>query len=128
MINYVALLVASIVGYIIPMIWYAPPLFGKKWMKYSGIKEMKMNPAIMFGGFIITIIFNGVISWIIGLANITTFVQGMGIGAILWLGFIATSQLDSVLYTKRPVALYWITSIQYLISMVIVGGILAVWQ
>ena len=128
MVNYIALLVASVVGYIIPMIWYAPPLFGKQWMKYAGIKEMKMSPSVMFFGFIITIVFNFVIAWIVSLANAATFVQGMGIGALLWLGFIATSQLDGVLYVKKPLALYWITSIQYLISMAVVAGILAVWK
>ena len=128
MFNYTAILAVSIVGYIIPIIWYAPQLFGKKWMKFAGIKEMKPKPAVMTLGFLITILFNFVIAWIIGLANVTTFIQGMGVGAILWLGFIATNQLDGVLYAKKPMALYWITSIQYLVSMAVVGGILAVWQ
>lgn len=128
MVNYIALLVASVVGYIIPMIWYAPPLFGKQWMKYAGIKEMKMSPSVMLFGFIITILFNFAIAWVVSLANVTTFINGMGVGALLWLGFIATSQLDGILYAKGPLALYWITSIQYLISMTVVGGILAVWR
>ena len=128
MVNYIALLVASVVGYVIPMIWYAPPLFGKQWMKYAGIKEMKMSPSLMLFGFIITLVFNYVIAWVVSLANITTFTNGMGIGALLWLGLIATSQLDAVLYAKKPIGLYWIVSIQYLISMAVVGGILAVWR
>ena len=103
MVNYIALLVASVVGYIIPMIWYAPPLFGKQWMKYAGIKEMKMSPFVMVFGFIITIVFNYVIAWVVLLANASTFIQGMGIGAFLWLGFIATNQLDGVLYAKKSV-------------------------
>lgn len=66
--------------------------------------------------------------WVIKYAGVSTFLEGMKVGAILWIGFIATSQLDGVLYLKKPLDLYWITSIQYLISMAIAGGILAVWQ
>jgi len=126
--NWIALLIASVVGYIIPMIWYAPGVFGKTWQKLSGLKEMNPSIGIVIKGFIVTLVFNGVILWVIKYAGVNTFLEGMKIGAILWVGFIATSQLDGVLYLKKPLTLYWITSIQYLVSMIIVSGILAVWQ
>jgi hypothetical protein len=126
--NYVAIFVASIVGYIIPMIWYMPNLFGNTWMKYAGVKEMKPSIGVMLKGFIVLVIFNMGIAWVIAQTGATTFLEGVKIGAIVWLGFIATSQLDAVLYAKKPMSLYWITSIQYLISMTIVSGIISVWK
>lgn len=130
MINYLAVLVASIIGYAIPMIWYSPKLFGKEWQKLSGVnmKDMKPSPAVMIAGFVATIVFNVVLAVVIGYSGVTTFALGAGIGAMLWLGFIATTLLNGVFYQKMPMKLYWINSIPYLISMAIVGGILAVWQ
>ena len=127
-VNYIALLVASIVGYIIPMIWYASFLFGNAWKRLSGIKEMKPSPLVMLVGFISTIVFNFIMLMLIQTANISTFFEGAVMGGMLWLGFIATTQLGSVLYDKKPVALYLINTLQYLVSMAVVGGILAIWK
>ena len=109
-VNILAVLVATIIGYVIPMIWYAPGVFGKAWMKYAGIKEMKMNAKVMILGFLIGFVFNYVIGLVVGFSEVSTIVDGMIIGFVLWLGLIATSQLDSVLYAKKPINLYWIVS------------------
>ncbi len=37
MVNYLAVLVAAIVGMVVGFIWYSPKVFGKMWMKLSGV-------------------------------------------------------------------------------------------
>ena len=128
MVNFLAILVASIVGYIIPMIWYSKALFGKSWMRYSKIKEMRPTPIVMVSGFIATIIFNIVFAIVITFFGVSDFTSGMLVGFVLWIGFIATTMLNGVLYNKMPAALYLINTVQYLLSMMVVGGILSVWQ
>ena len=128
MVNYSAILVASIIGYLIPMLWYSPILFGKQWLKLTKMKNMKMSTGVFIVGFVSTLVFNYVLAVIVEYSRSNTFIDGAGIGLLAWFGFIATVSLGGVLYEKMPLSLYWINTIQYLISIVIAGGILSVWQ
>jgi hypothetical protein len=53
---------------------------------------------------------------------------GLQSGFWIWLGFIATSQINSVIWDGRPVKLYLINVGYYLVSYLAMGSILAVWQ
>jgi len=43
-INWLAVIVAGIVAWVVGAIWYAPPVFGNRWMEMMG---MKMEPGKM---------------------------------------------------------------------------------
>ena len=126
--NYLAILVASIIGYIIGALWYSPLLFSKSWVKLSKNKSPEMKASTYILGFLSILIFNFVLSIIISYTGASTFVEGMKMGALLWIGFIATTLFGGVIYEKMPMKLFWITSIQYLIAMLIASGILAIWS
>ena len=53
--------------------------------------------------------------------------QGVAVGFFNWLGFVATVMLMITLYEKRPAKLFWINSGFQLISLLIMGAIVAVW-
>ena len=53
--------------------------------------------------------------------------QGAAVGFFNWLGFIASVMLMLTLYEKRPVKLWWINSGFQLISLLIMGAIVAIW-
>ncbi len=53
-INYWAVLVAAVVSMVIGALWYSPVLFGKLWMKYSGLSDKKLAEAILFSYFLNT--------------------------------------------------------------------------
>jgi hypothetical protein len=126
--NYNGFIVATIVAYFIPMIWYSPRVFGKQWLKLSNLKSPSMKASTFILGIVATIVLNFVLLVVINYAGSTTFVAGAIIGGILWIGFIATTMINGVLYEKKPFKLYLINSICYLVAMLIAGGILAVWQ
>ena len=55
---------------------------------------------------------------------------GMGalVGLIAWVGFVAAPQFPQGIYEGRPSSLFWITAGYWLIGLVLVGGLLAVWR
>jgi hypothetical protein len=53
---------------------------------------------------------------------------GIALGAMVWLGFIATVTLASVLYEKRSVNLYILNNGYQLVSLVVMGAIVAAWR
>ena len=78
-------------------------------------------------GFISMLVMAYVLAYVVSYAAATTWLQGAIAGAWMWLGFVATISLGSVLWENRPWALYWINSLHSLVTLVIMGAILAVW-
>ncbi len=133
-VNVWAVLVSAIVVWILGSLWYSPILFGKMWMKLSGFKESDMRKAkkkgmikeyiIMLVGSFITAY---VLAHFVSYTNSTTILDGGVLGAWLWIGFIAPIALGMVLWEGKPVKLYLINTGYYLVSLVIMGAILASW-
>ncbi len=133
-INYLAVLVAGIISMIIGFLWYGP-LFGKTWMKLSGIDPKKIDESKKKGmtkayiiTFIGTLVMACVLATILGMLSITTFTGGIWIGFLVWLGFYATTGLGMMFWEGKPFKLYLINMLHYLVVLLIIGGMLAVWS
>ena len=133
-INYAAVLVSAIVSMALGFIWYAPAVFGKQWMRLIGMSEAdaeankkKGMGKTMALGLITSFVTAYILAWFVDIVDAATFVAGAKLGAMIWLGFFATTMLGSVLWEKRPVNLYLINAFYYLVNLIIIGGILAVW-
>ena len=57
----------------------------------------------------------------------TTALEGAQAGFWAWLGFIAPTQLAMVLWEGKSWSLYFLNVAYYLVSLVVMGIILAVW-
>ena len=129
-INYLAVVGAAVASMIIGFLWYGP-LFGNQWKKLMNFTDKsmkKMTPVqAMIGGFISTLIMSYILAHFIDYTQAATFMDGAVAGIWLWLGFIATVQIGSVLWEGKPLKLYAINTLHYLVTLVIMGGILAVW-
>jgi len=58
----------------------------------------------------------------------SSFGAGIAVGFWVWLGFVATVTLASVLYERRSVNLYILNNGYQLVGLAIMGAILAVWR
>ncbi len=136
-VNYLAILAAGIISMIVGFLWYGL-LFGKTWMKLSNFDPKKMEELKKKGKegmtkryiimFIGTLVFACVLAILLGMMNITTFTGGMWIGFLVWLGFYATTGLGMMLWEGKPFNLYVINMLHYLVVLLIIGGMLAVWS
>jgi hypothetical protein len=127
--NYIAIVVLTIAAFIFGMIWYSPILFGKPWLRLMRKKKttMKMSAGTMIMGLINTFIMMWVLSFFITLIAQTNFTSGAVIGILLWLGFAATATFSSVLWAKKPFALWVIDNGFKLIVLLVAGGVFAIW-
>tara|TARA_Y100000310_G_C20617058_1_gene781195 strand:+ start:907 stop:1302 length:396 start_codon:yes stop_codon:yes gene_type:complete len=123
-------IVAAIAAMAIGAVYYSPGVMGKKWIKAQGwteskAKEMhKDNKKSMVWGFIATLIAAYVLAKIMGLAGAVTVGQGVAVGFWAWLGFVATTQIGSVLWEGKSTSLFYINTVHSLISFVIMGAVL----
>lgn len=135
-INYLAVLVAAVIPMVIGSFWYSPVLFGNQWMKLAGFSKeqiekakkdkAKMQKAYM-GSAVAALLMSYVLANFVDYANAVTFVQGAMTGFWAWLGFAAASSLPSYLFEGRPVKLWKLNTGYNLVSLLLIGGLLAVW-
>ena len=131
-INYLAVLVAAIASMALGMLWYGP-LFGKLWMKLSGItpqsmKKMKLTPkAAMTMGFIGTLVTAYVLSHFVDLLGVTTWSGAAQFAFWAWLGLVAPVQLGAYLWEGKPFKLFVLNTAYNLVVLIVMTGIVAVW-
>ncbi len=131
-INYWAILVAGIVGMVIGFMWYSPALFGKQWMKLTGIKPSKKDKDgmgnKMLVAFIAELVLAAVMLGIIKWAGVITIQGALAVGFITWLGFVATMTLNEILWQKKPFKLYILNNAHNLFKFLVVAIILTIWN
>ena len=135
-INYLAVLVAAVVIFLLGGLWYSPALFAKRWIALQGrtIDEEKEKAAAAGAANYIQVFLCGlVISYVLSVIIDTfanqplTALRGAEIGALVWLIAGATSY-GTALFSFKPKALWVIDTGFNLVSMVIAGALLAVWR
>ncbi|MBX4189281.1 DUF1761 domain-containing protein [Candidatus Parcubacteria bacterium] len=135
-INYLAVVVAAVVQMVLGYLWYGP-LFGKKWMALMDIDPNNMGDksgmgkryALMFIG---SLIMSWVLVYAITYAGLTIGTIGVTLGLLIglmnWLGFIAPVTLGSVLWENKSWKLWWLNNGYYIVSLLLMGAILAAWR
>lgn len=134
-VNYIAVLVTAVIGFVIGMLWYSPLLFANAWMKLSGIKKEVMEKAkkkilpTRIASFISLLVMTYVLAYFVNIAGASTVLEGAQTGFLLWLGFIASVTLGKVffLWEGKSVKLYVLNAAHYFVVMITMGAILAVW-
>lgn len=134
MINYLAVVVAALASMVVGSLWYSPAVFGKLWMKLSGKTEKEMEAAKKKGmgklyalAFLSSLLMAYVLAHFVDYMGAITFTAGMQTGFWLWLGFIATVSFGMVLWDGKDIRLYLLLNGHELLSLLLMGGILAVW-
>ncbi|MEK7632147.1 MAG: DUF1761 domain-containing protein [Patescibacteria group bacterium] len=130
-VNFVHVLVAGLVAMVLGGLWYSKILFGKSWMLLAGINEeaaKKEAPMAYLKMFITALVAAYVLAVFVGFAGAATFAEGAIVGFWLWLGFIFTVTMSSVIFEKRPWKLWLINNGYQVILLVISGGLLAAWK
>jgi len=128
-INLVAVLLAAVAGMVVGGIWYGP-LFGKQWMKLSGmtkaiLRRMKISPTQgYFMGFVGALVQAYVLAYFLMLLSITELTEALKVAFWLWLGFIAVLQFGSVTWEGKPVKLFLLHTVASLISLGVMAAVI----
>lgn len=127
--NLTAVLVAAIINMVVGALWYSPVLFSKEWMKQTGKKESDLNKKganKMYGiSFVVSLVLAYALAHFIYFTGARTAADGAKTALWLWVGFVAATHLPNYLFEGRPLKLYKINVGYHLVSMVIMGAVLA---
>jgi hypothetical protein len=83
--NWIAVTVAAVSSLVLGAVWYAPPLFGKKWMALAGLTEEQAKsgsmPMILGGALALSFAAAAVVSMFLGPEPELGFALGAGASA-----------------------------------------------
>lgn len=131
-INYLPILVASLVGFGLSSLWYSPILFGKEWLAERKISLDSIQGYSLTKSYIIQIVFTfitfAVLGFVIGISSNMGASDGAFLGFLCWLGFVLPNSISGFLWKKETLTLVLIDSINYLIILTVGGAIIGAWN
>lgn len=130
--NWIAIAIAAVVNMTIGGLWYSPVLFGEAWIKLMGFSQKQIDETKSRGmarSYGLIAVFSVVIAFV--LAQLISYMglfglqNALSLGFSVWLGFIATTKANDVIFGKKPIKLYIIDAGYYLVSILAMSVILA---
>ncbi|MEK9166230.1 MAG: DUF1761 domain-containing protein [Patescibacteria group bacterium] len=132
--NYWAVLVSAIANMALGMLWYSPLLFGKSWMREMGFTNESMERAkargmgkIYAAAFVGSLVMAYVMAYFVFVWAAADFMSAFQLAFWIWLGFVATVMMSSILWEGKSAKLYFINAGYHLVSLFITALILALW-
>ena len=129
-INVFALVGAAVAKMALGALWYSPALFLKPWLRLTRTTEEQMKERMaqalavdILGSFVMAFVLVQAIRY----AGAVTMPHGMAVGFWTWLGFVAVSTIGTVTFERKPFKLFLLNNGYTLLSLLIMGAILAVW-
>jgi hypothetical protein len=130
-VNWLAVIVCVVVAMVSGFIWYHPAVFFKPWWRGIGKGESDPgNPNPMIYVFTILAAFVEAVSvgLVLNVMGTNTLAAGLGAGFMLWLGFVAPTNLVNKLFAGHGFTVWLIEAGNHLVNLLLFGAILAAWR
>ncbi len=119
-INYLAVLIAAAGGFLFGSVWYG--LLGKQWMAAVGMTEHpKPAPAPFIIAFVCQLVMAWVLAGIVGHFGEVTLTSTLITAALVWAGFLLTTQLVNHRFQSAPWSLTAIDAGHWLGVLLVMG-------
>ena len=132
-INYPAVLVAGILHWILGAVWYG--IFSNKFLELvawtpAQIAAIESQSHIReyILAFLSSLVLVYILAHFLQYTKATTAAGGLQTAFWLWLGFIVTTQLATVIFEGRKPGLYLLNIGYQLVACMAAGALLAIWK
>ncbi len=124
-VDLLTVVVAAMLNMIIGFFWYSKWLFGPEWMKEHKVHpESKHMKSAMVYAFIASLVIAYFLALFEGYVGVTTVTDGMFVGFCAWLGFVATTQISSVIWCRHSFKGFLIDTSGKLLSFLVMSGVI----
>jgi uncharacterized protein DUF1761 len=132
--NYPAVIVAAVIHFIIGGLWYGL-IFGNTFIKITGWTPAQLEQIAAQShwtqyliAFLTSLTLVYILAHFVQYTGAKGAADGMQTAFWLWLGFVATTQLATVIFEQRKLGLYLLNVGYHLVAGLICGALLAVWK
>lgn len=137
-VNYLAVLVSAVAAMVLGYIWYGP-VFGKMWAHEMGWsaehmeamkrKGMTLQYAVQaIGALAMAFVLSHALIFASAYLHESGISAGLQSGFWSWLGFVAPVTVGVVLWDNKSWKLWGLNAGYYLVTLCVMGVILALWQ
>lgn len=122
-VDFFAVFLAAVINLLIGFFWYSRWFFGELWMQLSDSTLEKKSLSLLWS-FFTAFITAYTLSLLLSLLGVTTVSDGMFVGFLIWIGFVATTQFSQVIWGGSSVKLFLLETGCRLLILLAMGGIL----
>lgn len=130
--NWLAIIVAGVVYFMIGAIWYMPAVFGKAW---AAGHKLSMNPEDSKGSLpmmmtltgLLTLIIAVLVGFLVSSFYSQTVVSGLKIGLLAG-AFVSCSMAINYTYTSKSLKVFFIDAGYHIVGTMICGVIISIWH
>jgi hypothetical protein len=128
--NWGAVMVAAAANLTVAAVWYAPRVFGGRWLtalnsyRRGGIPSGGAYALALVGAVATAVVLAVIAQW----ANVDSAVGGALLGFMVWLGFIVAANAGNFVFEGRPLTLIWINAGYHLLALVSMGAVIGSWH
>ncbi len=141
-VNYLAVIVAAVVIFLLGGLWYSPVLFAKRWIALHGRTEEQMradaaraNMPMMYAlAFVCALIIAYAMHVLANVfvprvrtSEVGWIWQGVKLGLFCWVGFVLPTSFATSLFSMKPRQLWLIDTGYNLVSFMLAGAIIMGW-
>ena len=133
-INYPAVIVATLVHFILGGIWYSL-LFANKFIQLMGWTKAQLDEVANQShakeyliAFLSSLVLVYILAHFVQYTKASSAVGGLQTAFWLWLGFVVTTQLPTVIFEGRKPGLYLLNIGYQFVGCALAGAILAIWR
>ncbi|HKB65615.1 MAG TPA: DUF1761 domain-containing protein [Pyrinomonadaceae bacterium] len=134
-IKYPAVIVATLVHYILGGLWYSPLLFGNKFIQLINWTpeqlrqvESQSHARELALAFVMSLVLVYILAHFVNYTKATSAMGGIQTAFWIWLGFVVTTQAPTVIFEGRSFGLFAINVAYQLVGCALAGAILAIWR
>lgn len=128
-VNWLAVLAAAALTFVLGGLWYSPLLFGRAWQRLAGLQDAQVQEGLA------RVFVGAAICALIGATNLAFFLGpdatlafGLGAGAATGVGWVGTALTTTFLFERRPLALVAIDAGYHAVSYAAMGALLGAWH
>lgn len=133
-VNYLAVLVAAVVVFVLGWLWYSPLLFYKPWMRLRGLDPVaamagaKMPAGRLVIEFARCVVLAFVIATLVASLHLVRLIGAVHFGVFVWIGFPVLILTGSVLWENTPWKVAAIHAGDWLVKLLAISIIVFLWR
>ncbi|MBA3671175.1 MAG: DUF1761 domain-containing protein [Gemmatimonadaceae bacterium] len=134
-VNYLAVLVAGILIFLLGGLWYSPVLFAKRWVGLMGKNDDETRAAAagnMAGMYLLVFLCGLATAFALAVVILHfppfTPLRGVLVAMLCWIGFTGATSYGTNMFSMQPRALWMINAGYNLVAFVVAGLLLVVWR
>lgn len=130
-VNWIAVVVCVVLSMVVGFIWYHPRVFFQPWWRGIGKSASDTpdpSPTIYIWTALAALVEAVLVAMLVNALDSSSVGSGLQLGFLLWLGFVATTNLVNNLFGGRGWRVWAIEAGDHLVYLLLTGVILSVWR